>query len=54
MCYPHQKKIPKCCFTASAGGCEYGTTMVRYNSDINSSTKGLAPGSISYENRSFI
>jgi hypothetical protein len=31
---------------------KYGTTVVWYNSDINPSTKGSAPGSISYETRS--
>jgi hypothetical protein len=30
----------------------YRITVVRYNSDTNSSTKGSAPGSISYGNRS--
>jgi hypothetical protein len=52
MHYPHQQKIPKYCLTASSGGFEYGTTVVRYNSDINPSTKGSASVSISYETRS--
>jgi len=49
MHYPHQQKIPKYCVTASSGGFEFVTTVVRYNSDINPSTKGSAPVSISYE-----
>jgi len=52
MCYPNQWKIHKYCLTASSGGFEYGTTVVRYNSDTNPSTKGSAPVSISYETRS--
>jgi len=48
ICYPHEPKIPKYCLAASSGGFKYGTTMVRYNSGINPSTKGSAPGSISY------
>jgi hypothetical protein len=46
MCYPHQQKIPKYCLTVSAGGFEYGTTVV-----FNPSTKGSAIGSISYETK---
>jgi len=52
MCYPHQQKIPKHCLTDSVGGFGYGTTVVRYNSVINPSTKGSATGSISYEIKS--
>ena len=48
MHYPHEWKIPKYCPTASSGGFEYGKTVVRYNSDINPSTKVSAAGSISY------
>jgi len=49
MRYLHEWKIPKYCHTASSGGFVYGTTVVRYNSDINQSTQSSAPGSISYE-----
>jgi hypothetical protein len=52
MLYHHEWKNPKYCLTASSGGFEYGTTVVRYNSDINPSTKVSAPGSVSYETRS--
>jgi hypothetical protein len=53
MCHPYQQKIPKYCLTASSGGFVYGTTVVRYNSVINSSTKGSEPGSISHETTPF-
>jgi len=49
MHYLHEWKIPKYCHTASSGGFVYGTTVVRYNSDINQSTQSSAPGSTSYE-----
>jgi len=48
MHYPHKRKIPKYCLTASSGGFQHETTMVRYNAGINPSTKGSEPGSTSY------
>jgi hypothetical protein len=49
--YIHQRKIPKYCLTASSGGFEYGTKLVRENSDIHPQVS--AAGSITYETRSF-
>jgi hypothetical protein len=52
MHYPHQQKISKYSLTASSGGFEYRTAVVRYNSDIIPSTKVSASVSIPYETRS--
>jgi len=50
MCYPHQRKIPKC-LTAAVGGFEFGTTVVWETSVNNPFTKDSAPGSVCYKTR---
>jgi len=48
---PSSAENSQYCLTASEDFV-YGTTVVKYNSNINPSTKGSVTGSISYETRS--